>query len=78
MGGAKDALHFKERGVAIALDSTSAAVCNVSVVLDRTLHVPPSSEIEVMGRILLMAVHKTWIVEGTHRGEVPSWWLGLL
>ena len=59
MGGSKDVLHFKGRGVAIALDSKSTETYHINVVLDSTLQIPPCSEMEVMGKVPIAATNKT-------------------
>ena len=66
MGETRDTLHFKDRSISFILDGQeqSPQHTKVHVVLDKHLHVPPYSEIEVMARVPPSAVSRTWIVEG--------------
>ena len=58
MGGKKDVLHFKVRGMAIALDSKSPEGCHVNVVLDSTLHKAKTSgaQLETPAKMKLIGV----------------------
>ena len=65
----KDVLHFKERGVVVALGDSvdEPETCSVNVVLEATLQVPPHSEIETTGRVPQAASNQTWIVENNRQ-----------
>ena len=63
MGKDNDTICFHNRGVTVNLESGNPVVEQVSVVLTQELHVPPCSEVEIMGAVPDVAAPGTWVVE---------------
>ena len=67
-------LHFIERGISVALQTSrmeSARVSHVRVTLGETVRVPASSELEVMARTSAPVDGGIWLLEKTSSERVP-------
>ena len=71
MGQGRDTLRFHKRGIAVTLNGkpSEKGLCCVTVTIDKVLHIPPRSEMEVIGQIPPSAVDKSWVLEGVKQGR---------
>ena len=63
MGKEGSTLNFKKQGIAVNMNTEQAVLNSVSIVIEQSINIPPSCELEIMGSIPNHINTGVWIVE---------------